>query len=137
MYRWVTGGFGRPAHLGLPKNFRGEFGLKNLLKPFSHRQLWLTYACDLALNRLKWSGIAKWKISESFVKLALTIWEIWPPKTKLSKIQTFFKLEVPNFEWYFIITLRNFFCQETKWPSKKQNGHQNTNDIITQSIFKL
>ena len=35
--------------------------------PVSQSLLWLTYRCDFARNRLKLSGIAKWKASESFV----------------------------------------------------------------------
>ena len=42
--------------------------------------LWLTYTCGMAPNGLKLSGIAKFKKSESFIKLASTVWEIRPKK---------------------------------------------------------
>ena len=48
--------------------------------PVSWSLLRLTYTCDFTPNRLKSSGIGKWKKSENFVKLALTVWEIWPAK---------------------------------------------------------
>ena len=48
--------------------------------PISRSLLWLTYTSDFAPNRLKLSGIAKQKMSENFVKLALTVWQICPEK---------------------------------------------------------
>lgn len=56
-----------------PKNFR-------LYAPVFQSLLRLTYACDLAPNRLKRSWIAKFEMSENFVRLALTVWEIWRAK---------------------------------------------------------
>ena len=68
--------------LGWFWNFDFFLGLKifSLDAPVFRSLLWLTYVCDLAPNRLKSSGIGKQKMSENFGRLALTVWEIWPPK---------------------------------------------------------
>ena len=77
---------------------RGVFAQKPHFYEFSPRcdvsqiLLWLTYTCNFAPNRLKWSGIVKWKMSETFVKLSLTVWEIWPEKWhKMGVLNQFLK----------------------------------------------
>ena len=92
MYRSVAGGFRRQAclgenvlkifFLGWIWNFDFFFGSQNfhLDAPVSWSLLRLTYTCDFTPNRLKSSGIGKWKMSESFVKIELTVWEIWSEK---------------------------------------------------------
>ena len=54
------------------------WGPRNFLLdvPVSRNLLWLTYTGDFAQNRLKLSGIAKWRISGSFVRLAIIVLKI-------------------------------------------------------------
>ena len=55
----------------------------------------------------------------------------WPPKTKLSITQSIFKLEAPDFAWYFLLSLHK------KDAHQKQYGHQIKKLRITHSIVKL
>ena len=73
--------------LGPYNYFLGVFWPKNLIfrrfhldMHISRSLLWLPYKRDFAPNRFKWSGIANWKMSENFVGLSLTVWQIWPEK---------------------------------------------------------
>ena len=73
--------------LGPYNYFLGVFWPKKLIfrrfhldMHVSRSLLWLPYKRDFAPNRFKWSGIANWKMSENFVGLSLTVWQIWPEK---------------------------------------------------------